>query len=148
MASRGFPIEEDLKVRTRSPRIDSIRKTIIELIVPLLSNSNVENIEIKKTIRRLADEYGAGVRKFMSKFTVVPTRCILCRQCVRYCSGIMGVNSIGFVGRGVDRRVIFYPEIASQFCSSCRRCFHICPTGKIVAETDGLVFSGFSISDY
>ena len=145
VASCGYPVEDNLKVKTRSPRIDKIRKTIIELFLPLVSDSDVE---IKKTIRRLMDEYGADASRFMSKVKVTPTRCILCGQCVRYCSEVVKVNAIGFVGRGTERRVVFFPQIASQFCSSCRRCFHICPTGKILAETDGIDFSGFSIEDY
>jgi bidirectional [NiFe] hydrogenase diaphorase subunit len=145
VASCGYPVEDNLKVKTRSPRIDKIRKTIIELFLPLVSDSDVE---IKKTIRRLMDEYGADASRFMSKVKVTPTRCILCGQCVRYCSEVAKVNAIGFVGRGIERRVVFFPEIASQFCSSCQRCFHICPTGKILAETDGIDFSGFSLEDY
>lgn len=144
-ASCGYPVEDKMKVKTRSVKLDKIRKTIIELIAPLISNSDVQ---IKKTIRRLIDEYGADVSRFMPKFRVRPTRCILCGLCVRYCSEVVKVNAIGFVGRGVERRVVFFPEIATQFCANCRKCFHICPTGKILAETDGLVFSGFSIDDY
>ncbi len=145
VASCGYPVEDNLKVKTRSLKIDKIRKTIIELFMPLISDSDME---IKKTIRILADEYGADASRFMSKVQTTPTRCILCGQCVRYCSEVIEVNAIGYVGRGTERRVVFSPEIASQFCSSCKRCFHICPTGKILAETDGINFSGFSIDDY
>ena len=126
-----------------SERIDKIRRTIVELIAPSLSDGGVAG-----KLRELADEYGADTSSFMSKFEATPTRCILCGQCVRYCSEVVAANAIGFVGRGVERRVVFLPERASRFCPTCRECWNVCPTGKIAAETDGSIFPGFSIDDF
>ncbi|MCJ7515742.1 MAG: 2Fe-2S iron-sulfur cluster-binding protein [Dehalococcoidia bacterium] len=138
----GYPVEEGIKVKTRSPRIDKIRKVILELIAPVLSNEGMGTINV------LAREYKADVARFMPRFRAKPTRCILCGQCVRYCSEIVLRNAIGFVGRGIGRRVVFFPERASGYCSTCQQCFSVCPTGKIGSETTGDVFSGFSIDDY
>jgi NADH dehydrogenase/NADH:ubiquinone oxidoreductase subunit G len=138
----GYPVEEGIRVKTRSPRIDRIRKVILELIAPLLSKEGIG------TIKDLAGEYGADISRFVPGFKAKPTRCILCGQCVRYCSEVVMQNAIGFVGRGIDRRVVFFPERASGYCSTCQKCFSVCPTGKIGSETTGDVFSGFSIDDY
>jgi bidirectional [NiFe] hydrogenase diaphorase subunit len=138
----GYPVEEGLKVKTRSPKIDKIRKVIIELIAPVLSKEGMG------TIKTLASEYKADVSRFMPKFKATPTRCILCGKCVRYCSEVVFRNAIGFVGRGTGRRVVFFPERASAYCATCQQCFGVCPTGKIGSETTGDVFSGFSIEDY
>ena len=138
----GYPVEEGIKVKTRSPRIDNIRKVILELIAPTLSGPGM------LTIKALAREYKADVDRFMPRFMGKPTRCILCGQCVRTCSEVVGRNAIGFVGRGVGRRVVFFPERASGFCAGCQQCFSVCPTGKIASETTGDVFPGFSIDDY
>jgi len=138
----GYPVEEGIKVKTRSPRIDRIRKVILELIAPLLSDAGMG------AIKELADEYKADVSRFMPRFRAAPTRCILCGLCVRYCSEVVLLNAIGFVGRGIERRVVFFPERASGYCSTCQECFSVCPTGKIGSETTGDVFSGFSIDDY
>jgi len=51
------------------------------------------------------------------------------------------------VGRGIDRRVVFFPEKASKVCANCLGCFKICPTGKIGAESDGTYF-GFTVDDF
>ncbi len=143
VAACGYPVEEGLVVRTRSPRIDKIRKIIIELVAP----SAMQNGHIGGELRVLADEYGADIHRFESRLGLEPTRCILCGLCVRYCDEVVGANAIGFVGRGTERRVVFYPERASRFCMGCMECFKLCPTGKIPSEADGVYF-GFTIEDF
>jgi hypothetical protein len=59
----------------------------------------------------------------------------------------VGEHAIGFVGRGIERRVVFFPETA-RACLTCQACFNLCPTGKIPSETDFVVFDGFSLDDY
>ena len=138
----GYPVDGGISVKTRSPRIDRIRKVILELIAPQLSEGGMG------AIKDLVAEYKADVSRFMPVFRAAPTRCILCGQCVRYCAEVISLDAIGFVGRGIERRVVFFPEIASEHCPTCQECFSVCPTGKIGSETTGDVFSGFSIDDY
>jgi len=144
VAACGYPVEGGLLVRTRSPKIDRIRKVIIELVAPLAMSDG----GISGELRRLADEYGADIHRFESRLQVEPTRCILCGLCVRYCDEVMGGHAIGFMGRGIERRVVFFPERASRFCPTCHECYEVCPTGKIAAETDGSIFPKFSIDDF
>lgn len=143
VASCGFPVEQGLVVRTRSPRIDKIRKVIIELVAP----TTMIDGEVAGEIKKIAKEYGADIHRFESRFRAKPTRCILCGQCVRYCDEVVGEHAIGFMGRGIDRRVAFFPEKA-RACLTCQACFNLCPTGKIPSETDFVVFDGFSVHDY
>ena len=142
VVSCGYPVEQGLVVRTRSPRIDRIRKVIIELVAPTTTLDGQTAGDIKK----IAEEYGADVHRFESRFRTKSTRCILCGRCVRYCDEVIGESAIGFVGRGVDRRVVFFPEKA-RVCITCQGCFNLCPTGKIASETDFVVFDGFSVED-
>ena len=143
VASCGFPVEEGLVVRTRSKRIDRIRKVLIEL----MALDTMVDGEVAGEIKKLAREYGADIHRFESRFRTTPTRCILCGQCVRYCDEVVGEHAIGFVGRGIERRVVFFPEKA-RVCLTCQACFNLCPTGKIPSETDFVVFDGFSLDDY
>ncbi|TET55413.1 MAG: 2Fe-2S iron-sulfur cluster binding domain-containing protein [Dehalococcoidia bacterium] len=143
VASCGFPVEQGLVVRTRSPRIDKIRKVIIELVAP----TTMIDGEVAGEIKKIGNEYGADIHRFESRFRAKPTRCILCGQCVRYCDEVVGEHAIGFMGRGIDRRVAFFPEKA-RACLTCQACFNLCPTGKIPSETDFVVFDGFSVDDY
>ena len=143
VASCGFPVEQGLVVRTRSPRIDKIRKVIIELVAP----TTMIDGEVAGEIKKIGNEYGADIHRFESRFRAKPTRCILCGQCVRYCDEVVGEHAIGFMGRGIDRRVAFFPEKA-RACLTCQACFNLCPTGKIPSETDFVVFDGFCVDDY
>lgn len=143
VASCGFPVEQGLVVRTRSPRIDKIRKVIIELVAPTIMVDG----EVAGEIKKIGKEYGADIHRFESRFSAKPTRCILCGQCVRYCDEVIGEHAIGFMGRGIDRRAVFFPEKA-RACLTCQACFNLCPTGKIPSETDFVVFDGFSVDDY
>ncbi len=130
-----YLVEEGLVVRTDTPQIKTYRKTLLEL---MLASSP------SKTILNLAQEHGVSKGRFEAE----RTNCILCGQCVRYCNEVKKANAIGFVGRGIGRRVVFFPEIASTVCASCRECFSLCPTGKLASETDGVLFDGLTLEDF
>ncbi len=133
VASCCYPVEQGLIVRTRSERVDRVRKTLVELLLARAPDSSA--------LLELAKEYGAD----KDRFEKVPSFCILCGLCVRYCAEVKKANAIGFVERGVKREVAFVPEIASKECWNCRECFSLCPTEYLQATfvlTEAL--SGFS----
>ena len=130
-----YPAEDGLIVQTESPQVTKIRKMLLEL---MLASSPA------KTIQDLAHQYGVAKPRFEAD----KTNCILCGLCVRYCNEIKQANAIGFVGRGTERRVVFFPEIASTVCASCRECFSLCPTGKLPSETDGVCFDDLTLEDF
>ena len=114
-----YNVEEGLKVETESEPVIKIRKMLLELM--LASSPGV------KAIQDYAKKY--GITK--SRFETAPSFCILCGLCVRYCNEVKGKDAIGFVGRGAERKVMFFPDIASQECPKCGECFPICPTGVL-----------------
>ena len=124
VAACCYPVEEELKVRTKSPKIAKIRKTILELA----ATSAGEDVASK--MRALASEYNADLSRFRSKVTVPPTKCILCGLCVRRCIEANWDSAIGFVGRGTYRCIALSPEKAG-LCSICNYCRDVCPTGRI-----------------
>jgi len=130
-----YPAEDGLIVQTESPQVTKIRKMLLEL---MLASAPA------KTIQDLAQQHGVAKPRFEAE----KTNCILCGLCVRYCNEIKQANAIGFVGRGTERRVVFYPEIASTVCASCRECFSLCPTGKLPSETDGVCFDDLTLEDF
>lgn len=126
-----YPVENNIIVRTRSEKIDRIRKTILELLMAHAPDA--------PELVRLAKEYGA-VR---DRYEKDPSFCIHCGLCVRYCNEVTGKNAIGFVDRGIKKEISFIPEIAARECHDCKECFPLCPTSYLQAVfvlTESLAF--------
>jgi bidirectional [NiFe] hydrogenase diaphorase subunit len=116
-----YPVEQNLVVRTRSKRVDKVRKMLLELMLAHAPDA--------VGLRDLAKEYGADKARFEKE----PSFCILCGLCVRYCAEVKKKNAIGFVDRGTRREISFIPEIASKECENCKECFPLCPTEALQA---------------
>ena len=116
-----YPVERNLSVRTRSDKIDQIRKTLLEMLMAHAPDS--------PELLELAKEYGADRERFKKRASF----CILCGLCVRYCNEVKKKNAIGFTDRGVRREINFVPEIASKECWNCKECFPLCPTSALQA---------------
>jgi len=116
-----YPVEENIIVRTRSEKVDRIRKTIIELLMAHAPDS--------PQLQALAQAYGADKDRFEKDASF----CIHCGLCVRYCAEVAKKNAIGFVGRGINKEISFIPEIAAKECDDCKECFPLCPTSYLQA---------------
>lgn len=116
-----YPVEENLVVRTRSAKVDTTRRVIIEEMLAHAPDS--------EQLDALAREYGADRNRFEKESSF----CILCGLCVRYCSEIKKKNAVGFSDRGSKREISFIPEIASEYCRDCKECFPLCPTSYLQA---------------
>ncbi len=130
-----YPVEENLVVRTRSEKVDRIRKTILELLLAHAPDA--------PELLDLAQTYGADSDRFEKE----PSFCIHCGLCVRYCAEVKKKNAVGFVDRGIRKEISFIPEIASKECNDCKECFPLCPTSYLQAVfvlTESLAFPSFS----
>lgn len=116
-----YPVEENIIVRTRSEKVDRIRKTIIELLMAHAPDS--------PQLQDLAQEYGADKDRFEKGASF----CIHCGLCVRYCAEVAKKNAVGFVDRGINKEISFIPEIAVKECWNCKECFPLCPTSALQA---------------
>jgi NADH dehydrogenase/NADH:ubiquinone oxidoreductase subunit G len=133
-----YPVEKNLVVRTRSPKIDRIRKTLIELLLAHAPDS--------AHLAALAREYGADRNRFEKEASF----CVHCGLCVRWCAEIAKKNAIGFVDRGIWKEISFVPEIAARECHACMQCFPLCPTSYLQAVfvlTEALAFPAPSDHD-
>ena len=116
-----YPVEENLVVRTRSDKIDRIRKMILELLMAHAPDS--------PELKDLAITYGADRDRFEKEASF----CIHCGLCVRYCAEIKKKDAVGFVDRGIRKEISFIPEIAAKECWDCKECFPLCPTSALQA---------------
>jgi len=76
-----YPVEQDLVVKTRSAKVDKIRKMILEFLLAHAPNSLL--------LQDLAQEYGADKDRFEKEASF----CILCGLCVRYCAEVKKKNA-------------------------------------------------------
>ncbi len=130
-----YPAAENLVVRTRSEKIDRIRKTILELLLAHAPDA--------PDLQEMAQEYGADKNRFEKDASF----CIHCGLCVRYCTEVKKKNAVGFVDRGIRKEISFIPEISARECWDCKECFPLCPTSYLQAVyvlTEGLAFPSTS----
>lgn len=133
VVSCTYPVEKDLVVRTRSEKVDKIRRVIVEELMAHAPDS--------PELLRLAYEYGADRNRFEKE----PIFCVMCGLCVRYCAEVKGAHAVGFIENGPKREISFIPERAAQACWDCQECFTICPTSYAQAAymlTEALAFPG------
>lgn len=112
-----YPAEEGLQVQTESEWVVKTRKTILEMMWRRAPGAQA----IK--------EYGMKYKIDRDRFEIEPTYCILCGLCVRYCREIAKKNMLGFIGRGIEREVMFLPGADFNECLACGECYKLCPTG-------------------
>ena len=118
VASCAYPAENDLTVYTESPKVETIRGNLVELYLALFP--------FHPEIMSLAKKYGLKETRYKKEYNY----CILCGLCVRYCAEVKGDNAVGFIGRGINKKVTFVPDSAYlKHCVNCMKCMEICPTG-------------------
>ena len=130
-----YEAEENLVVRTRSDKVDRIRKTILELLLAHAPDS--------PELEQFAKEYGADKNRYEKDASF----CIHCGLCVRYCAEVKKADALGFIDRGIKKEISFIPEIAAKECNACKECFPLCPTSYLQAAfvlTQSLAFPSTS----
>lgn len=129
VASCIYPLTREVEVKTNTPKILGIRKTIMRL---LLSRAP-ENQQLNRV---------AGKYSLLPDYTPVsPERvedCILCGLCAKACEEL-GSNAIATVGRGTGKKVSTPYDEPSAVCVGCGSCAEVCPTGAVkIEEKDGI----------
>ena len=128
-----YPVAQDIVVRTRSAKVDKIRKVIVEELMAHAPDA--------PELVKLAEEYGADRDRFERKESF----CVVCGLSVRYCNEVKQNNAVGFIENGATREIRFIPELARDVCWDCQECFTLCPTSYAQAAyllTEALAFPG------
>lgn len=115
-----YPVSDGLIVSTHTPKVNELRRTILELYLA----RHPKSLEI----RQLATEYGVA----QTRFEVIPdgNNCILCGLCTRICD-TMGFHAISTVGRGHGKEVAPPLNMEPPDCVGCLACAKNCPTNFI-----------------
>jgi formate dehydrogenase major subunit len=148
-ASCTTPAESGMKVSTQTPRLQELRKGVMELYIsdhPLdcltcSANGDCELQDMAGVTGLRNVRYGFdGANHLKDKkdesnpyFTYDPAKCIVCNRCVRACEETQGTYALTISGRGFDSRVSAgqnEPFMDSE-CVSCGACVAACPTATL-----------------
>jgi NADH-quinone oxidoreductase subunit G len=150
-ASCVVPPKDGMVIRTSTPKIRSMRRMNLELILanhkqdcPVCERSEsckLRDLSAKMGIRNVRFKPTKAEKpKDEGSVSLVrdPNKCILCGDCVRFCSEIQAVGAIDFAYRGGDAVVspAFGRSLGEVDCVNCGQCAAICPTGAIVPKNN------------
>ncbi|MGA7750677.1 MAG: formate dehydrogenase subunit alpha [Gallionella sp.] len=152
-ASCTTPVERGMKVRTQSPKLQALRKGVMELYIsdhPLdcltcAANGNCELQDMAGVTGLREVRYGYDGENHINSqkdesnpyFTYDPSKCIVCNRCVRACEETQGTYALTISGRGFESRVSpgqDQPFMDSE-CVSCGACVQACPTATLQEKT-------------
>jgi formate dehydrogenase major subunit len=148
-ASCTTPVQEGMSVHTQTPRLDKLRKGVMELYIsdhPLdcltcPANGDCELQDMAGAVGLRSVRYGAEGENHLLKgkdesnpyFTFDASKCIVCSRCVRACSEVQGTFALTIAGRGFGSEVSpseQQPFLESE-CVSCGACVQACPTATL-----------------
>jgi NADH-quinone oxidoreductase subunit G len=145
------PVEAGLKIRTNTDELREIRKISVEL---LLANHDQSCPTCPKSgacqLQDLARRLGIQKVRFKSvhepepvdrsspALVRDPNKCVLCGDCVRFCSEVQGIGAIDFAHRGHQAAVLpaFGKNMGEVECVNCGQCAAVCPTGALAPASE------------
>ena len=110
-----YEVKEGLVIQTKSPKVVKARKMLAELLV-----ASAPNV-------KMAQDIAARFGLLKVRFPMEDNLCILCGLCIRMCYEQMDGKALGFVGRGMGRKVSMPFEVRPDTCRLCRGCDYVCP---------------------
>ena len=149
-ASCTTPVAEGMVVRTQTPRLEKLRRGVMELYIsdhPLdcLTCSANGDCELQDTAAQVGlrdvrygyeGENHLGLKTDGSNpyFDFDPSKCIVCSRCVRACDEVQGTFALTIDGRGFASMVSAGQDsdnFLSSECVSCGACVQACPTATL-----------------
>jgi len=151
-ASCTTPVEAGMKVSTQTPRLEKLRRGVMELYIsdhPLdcltcAANGDCELQDMAGAVGLREVRYGyAGDNHLDTKkdesnpyFTFDGSKCIVCSRCVRACEETQGTFALTIAGRGFGSKVApGTGNFLGSECVSCGACVQACPTATLEEKT-------------
>ncbi len=149
-ASCTTPVAEGMAVKTQTPRLEKLRKGVMELYIsdhPLdcltcSANGDCELQDQAAAVGLRDVRYGYSGENHLSQptdnsnpyFSFDASKCIVCSRCVRACSEVQGTFALTIDGRGFASMVSAGQDgdnFLSSECVSCGACVQACPTATL-----------------
>jgi formate dehydrogenase major subunit len=146
------PVAQDMVVHSETPRLNRIRKGVMELYIsdhPLdcLTCAANGDCELQDMAGRVglrdvrygldgANHRGAAKDESNPYFTFDPAKCIVCARCVRACDEVQGTLALNISGRGFEAKISAGGvDFFDSECVSCGACVQACPTATLMENT-------------
>jgi len=152
-ASCTTPAEAGMVVRTQSPKLQEVRKGVMELYIsdhpldcltcPANGNCELQDMAGVTGLREVRYGYEGANHLALKKdesnpyFTFDSSKCIVCNRCVRACEETQGTFALTISGRGFDARVAAGQDesFMDSECVSCGACVEACPTATLTEKS-------------
>jgi formate dehydrogenase (NADP+) alpha subunit len=149
MASCVTPLAPGMVIKTRSPRVEAHRRTIVQLMLashpdscPVCDKGN------RCQLRQVAAEMGVSLTEFQripqsaTMQEVNPfierdlSKCILCAKCIRACQELVVEGVLDYFQRGFKTRPTTLEDrpLENSECTFCGTCVAMCPTGALMEK--------------
>ena len=121
LASCDLKASAGLVIRTATPQLQKIRRTILELLLAgLPENREVQEIARKYNVESTPFEHAGH------------DECVLCGICITACRAKLGVSALSFAAQGDnERKVAGFVQLDGSACIGCGACANLCPIGAI-----------------
>jgi len=130
VTSCNYPVRNEMKVFTRTEKVESHRKRLAEMYL-----GRWPNVPLIQNIAKLCG--ATDKERFKSHLTDEnPKACILCGHCVRACNEFIQERILDFAGRGIKRHLTMPFREMDPHCVGCTSCAYVCPTGAIEIVDD------------
>lgn len=147
-ASCTTPCEPGMVVHTQTPKLDKLRKGVMELYIsdhPLdcltcPANGDCELQDMAGVVGLRDVRYGYEGKNHLDAptddsnpyFSFDESKCIACSRCVRACSEVQGTFALTIQGRGFESKVSPGGNLfMNSECVSCGACVQACPTSTL-----------------
>jgi formate dehydrogenase beta subunit len=148
------PAADGMVIKTKSPIIDKIRFTAMEL---MLANHPLDcstcpkylSCELQSLKQYIGITEELRVKRWPGAFSVISSnplfvhdlqRCVLCGRCVRACHEMRGTGVLSFIGRANDVKIgtAYDRPLTEAGCRFCGACVEVCSTGAL-RDKEGII---------
>ncbi len=154
VTSCNTPMEEGMRVRTRTKQVRNLQRSQVELILAdhnqecasCIRNGDCELqdvaqfVGLRQTTLPSHPEYYNHRTKDESSLSIIRdmTKCIRCYRCVRVCRAVQGTDVLIIDEKGLHNEIALRnaQDMMESDCISCGQCTLVCPVAALTARDD------------